>query len=47
MFAYLASEDPQPSSRVLMNPLPNGPNGQPITIPSCGVPQRESTNYRR
>ena len=47
MFAYLASEDPQPSSRTLMNPLPNGPNGQPITIPSCGKPQRESTGYRR
>ncbi|MCE2903216.1 MAG: M28 family peptidase [Gemmatimonas sp.] len=47
MFAYLASEDPQRSSRTLMNPLPNGPNGQPITIPSCGKPQRESSGYRR
>lgn len=47
MFAYLASEDAQPSSRVLMNPLPAGPNGQPITIPSCGVPLRASTTYRR
>ncbi|MBL0937440.1 MAG: M20/M25/M40 family metallo-hydrolase [Gemmatimonadaceae bacterium] len=47
MFAYLASEDAQASSRTLMNPLPNGPNGQPTTIPNCGRPQRESTNYRR
>jgi carboxypeptidase Q len=47
MFAYLASEDPQPSSRTLMTPMPNGPNGQPITVPSCGKPQRESSGYRR
>jgi hypothetical protein len=30
-----------------MSPMPNGPNGQPITIPSCGKPLRESTGYRR
>ncbi|WP_434479907.1 M28 family peptidase [Gemmatimonas sp.] len=47
MFAYLASEDPQPSSRTLMNPMPNGPNGQPITVPNCGKAQRESSGYRR
>jgi len=47
MFAYLASEDPQPSSRTLSDPLPNGPNGQPISIPSCGKPTRESTGFRR
>ncbi len=47
MFAYLASEDPQPSSRILSDPLPNGPNGQPISIPSCGKPTRESTGFRR
>ncbi|MCO4101011.1 MAG: M20/M25/M40 family metallo-hydrolase [Gemmatimonas sp.] len=47
MFAYLASEDPQPSSRTLMNPMPNGPNGQPIPVPNCGKAQRESSGYRR
>jgi hypothetical protein len=47
MFAYLASEDAEASSTVVVNPLPNGPNGQPITLPACGVPQRSSTGYRR
>lgn len=47
MFVYLASEDPQKSSRTLMNPMPTGPNGQPITIPSCTPPLRESSGYRR
>jgi hypothetical protein len=47
MFAYLASEDPARSSRTLMSPMPNGPNGQPTSIPSCGVPQRSSATYRR
>lgn len=48
MFAYLASEDPQPSSRTLLNPLPpSAPNGPPISIPNCGRPQRESAGYRR
>jgi hypothetical protein len=47
MFAYLASEDPQPSSKVLVNPLPNGPGGKPITLPACGTPMRSSPAYRR
>jgi carboxypeptidase Q len=47
MFAYLASEDKEPSSKVLVSPLPNGPNGQPITLPACGTPQRNSTTFRR
>ncbi len=47
MFAYLASEDAEKSSRVLMNPMPNGANGQPQTVPSCGTPLRNSANYRR
>lgn len=48
MFAYLASEDAQPSSRTLLNPLPSStPNGPPITIPNCGRPQRDSQGYRR
>jgi len=47
MFVYLASEDPQKSSRTLMNPMPNGPNGQPTTIPSCGKPARDAGQYRR
>lgn len=47
MFVYLASEDPEKSSRTLMSPMPNGPNGQPTTIPNCTPAQRESTGYRR
>lgn len=47
MFAYLASEDAQPSSRVTVNPLPNGANGQPITLPACTPPLRSSTPFRR
>jgi hypothetical protein len=47
MFAYLASEDREASSKVTVNPLPNGANGQPITLPACGVPQRSSLESRR
>jgi carboxypeptidase Q len=47
MFTYLASEDPEPSSRVLIDPIPGGRPGQPVSIPSCGTPQRNSGNYRR
>jgi hypothetical protein len=47
MFVYLASEDAQKSSRTLMNPMPNGANGQPTTIPSCGKPARDASQYRR
>ncbi|MBL0169259.1 MAG: M28 family peptidase [Gemmatimonadaceae bacterium] len=47
MFAYLASEDAEKSSRTLMNPMPNGPNGQPATIPSCGKVSRDAGQYRR
>jgi hypothetical protein len=47
MFAYLASEDPERSSRTLMSPMWAGPNGQPTTIPNYGKPLRESRGYRR
>jgi hypothetical protein len=46
MLAYLASEDPQRSSRTLMDPMPMGPNGQPVTL-QCGTPQRDASRYRR
>jgi hypothetical protein len=47
MLAYMASEDPERSSRELISPLPTGPNGQPITIPNCGAPMRNSQGNRR
>jgi hypothetical protein len=47
MFAYQASEDPQRSSRTLISPMPNGPNGQPLTFPNCVQPTRSSVNSRR
>lgn len=47
MFAYLASEDPQPSSKAVVDPLPKGPNGQPITLPACGPVLRSSAGERR
>lgn len=47
MLAYMASEDPERSSRELLNPLPSGPGGQPITIPNCGTPTRNSQASRR
>lgn len=48
MFTYLASEDPAPSSRVVIDPIPGGRAGQPpITLPACGTPQRSSTGFRR
>lgn len=46
MFAFMASEDPERTSRELLEPLPGGRPGQPATIPSCGVPQRSSTGTR-
>jgi hypothetical protein len=47
MFAYMASEDPQRTSRKLLDPLPNGPGGQPAVLPSCGSPLRDASNYAR
>lgn len=48
MLAYMASEDPQRSSRVLMNPMPNIPGTvTPMVVPNCGVPMRSSVDYRR
>ncbi|MEY4008133.1 MAG: hypothetical protein RLZZ467_1200, partial [Gemmatimonadota bacterium] len=35
MLAYLASEDPAPMGRTLVNPLPGGTNGQPGTWRPC------------
>lgn len=48
MLAYMASEDPERSSRVLMNPMPNVPGTTtPLVVPSCAGPLRSSTGYRR
>ncbi|MBC8087056.1 MAG: M28 family peptidase [Phycisphaerae bacterium] len=48
MLAYLASEDPERSSRVLMNPMPNIPGTQtPLVVPNCAAPLRNSAGYRR
>jgi carboxypeptidase Q len=47
MLAYLASEDPERTSRELLDPMPLGGGGQPISIPNCGVPMRESGAARR
>ena len=47
MFVYLASEDAEKSSRVLVDPIPGGRPGQVITVPSCAKPQRDATQYRR
>jgi len=47
MLAYMASEDTQRTSRTLLNPMPNGPNGQPVTLPNCGTPQRDASRYAR
>lgn len=48
MLAYMASEDPERSSRVLMNPMPNIPGTQtPQVVPRCDVPMRSSAGYQR
>jgi hypothetical protein len=47
MLAYLASEDGDRTSRDLLSPMPNGPNGQPMTMPSCAPATRSSETYRR
>jgi carboxypeptidase Q len=47
MFAYLASEDPATTSRELLDPLPTGPGGQPITMPNCAPSTRTSTRSNR
>ena len=46
MLAYMASEDPEKSSRELMSPMPTV-GGEPITIPSCSAPMRNSQGSRR
>ncbi len=46
MLAYMASEDPEKSSRELMDPMPQV-SGRPMTIPSCGAPTRNSQASRR
>lgn len=46
MLVYLASEDPQKSSRKLADPLPGGRGGQAGTL-QCGTPQRNSESYAR
>lgn len=47
MLAYLASEDGERTSRELLNPMPNAPNGQPMTVPNCAPATRSSESYRR
>ena len=48
MLAYMASEDPERSSRVLLNPMPNVPGTQtPMVVPNCETPVRRSINSRR
>jgi len=47
MLAYLASEDPERSSRELLNPIPGGPGGQPVTIPNCAPSTRTSLRSNR
>ncbi|MEP6836044.1 MAG: M28 family peptidase [Gemmatimonas sp.] len=48
MFAYMASEDPERSSRVLMNPMPNVPGTTaPQVVPGCAATLRSSAGYRR
>ena len=48
MLAYMASEDLERSSRVLMSPMPNVPGTTtPLVVPSCAAPLRSSANYRR
>lgn len=47
MMAYMASEDPMRTSRTVMSPMPNGPNGQPLTLPNCAPPLRDAARYAR
>ncbi len=47
MFAYMASEDAERSSRVLLNPLPMSANGERMVLPACGTPQRDASGYSR
>ena len=48
MLAYLASEDSERSSRVLMDPIPNVPGTTtPLVVPGCAAPLRSSALYRR
>ncbi len=47
MLAYLASEDPERSSRELLSPIPGGPGGQPVTIPNCAPSTRTSLRSNR
>ena len=47
MLAYMASEDPQRTSRTLLDPMPKQANGQVVTIPNCGTPLRDASGYAR
>jgi len=48
MLVYMASEDPERSSRTLMNPMPMVAGTQTaMTVPNCGVPTRRSQESRR
>ncbi len=47
MLAYMASEDPQRTSRTLLDPMPKQANGQPVTMPNCSEPLRDASRYAR
>ena len=47
MFAYMASEDLERTSRVLMNPLPALANGEQTVLPKCATPQRDTDGFSR
>ncbi|MES2523710.1 MAG: M28 family peptidase [Gemmatimonadota bacterium] len=47
MFAYMASEDPQRTSRKVLSPVLNVTTGQPMQLPACGNPLRDASGYAR
>ncbi len=47
MLAYLASEDPERTSRVVLSPAPIGPLGRPVAMLTCAKPARDAQQYRR
>ncbi|HYW30690.1 MAG TPA: M28 family peptidase [Gemmatimonas sp.] len=47
MFAYMASEDPQRTSRKVLSPILNVTTGQPMQLPACSAPLRDASSYAR
>ncbi|MEO7521180.1 MAG: M28 family peptidase [Gemmatimonas sp.] len=47
MLAYMASEDPERTSRKLMEPMPRMANGQVVRIPNCPLPLRDAGAFTR